>query len=157
MEATRIHSSFVLILTPLLFAACSSRPCREPRIPELDHSSPKPALQTPSAPAMVSATDQSSDKTAAGTMVGSPTMAADSRVRVYKPDGSRQCEKNAGQSILVMERELAGIPVFAREKRKDGLMHVQVCGSPSGMINIYEIELARVKQAEERGFKRWEE
>ena len=79
------------------------------------------------------------------------------RVRVYKPDGSRQCESSKGQAVDIMERELAGIRVYSREKRKDGLMHIQVCGSPTGMVNLFEIDFGNLKQAEERGFKRFED
>ena len=78
-------------------------------------------------------------------------------VRIYKPDGSKQCEKRGAVGVDAMERELSGIPVFARDKRSDGLMHVQVCGSPTGMINTFEIELKNLKKAEERGFRRLEE
>ncbi len=78
-------------------------------------------------------------------------------VRVYKPDGSRQCEKKPGILLDTMERELAGIVVQGRDKRKDGLMHIQVCGSPSGMINVFEIKANFLKQAEQRGFKRLED
>lgn len=84
-----------------------------------------------------------------------PTLPA--RIRVYKPDGSRQCENRPGKAVEVMERELAGIAVHAREKRKDGLMHIQVCGSPTGVVNLYEIDSSFLKQAEERGFKRFED
>lgn len=79
------------------------------------------------------------------------------RLRIYKPDGSRQCENRGAKSVETMERELAGIVVYAREKRKDGLMHIQICGSPTGMINIFEIDSTFLKQAEERGFKRLED
>lgn len=154
MEKNRfiITRIFLLILTSTLLAACSSRPCREPRLPELD--------KTKTA-ASVSDEVDSASVTAIGT---SPNAAGESasdgtvrRVRVYKPDGSRQCERRAGISLEVMERELAGIIVHTREKRKDGLMHIQVCGGPTGMINLYEIDAAMTKQAEQRGFKRLED
>lgn len=135
------------ILFVLVFSGCAAHPCREPRAPELDQT--KKVAGSPVA--NVAAEDL---KKAAE----SPTPAADARVRVYKPDGSRQCEtRKRGKALEVMERELAGIKVYAREKRTDGLMHIQICGSPTGMINLFEIDSTFLKQADERGFKRLEE
>ncbi|HRK07359.1 MAG TPA: hypothetical protein PLZ57_06285 [Pseudobdellovibrionaceae bacterium] len=79
------------------------------------------------------------------------------RVRVFKADGSRQCDRKPGMSVEVMQRELAGISVYNQEKKPDGLARIQLCGSPSGMINVYEIDRQSLKQAEERGFRRLEE
>ncbi|MES2962418.1 MAG: hypothetical protein V4760_00915, partial [Bdellovibrionota bacterium] len=44
--------------------------------------------------------------------------------------------------------------VFSRDKRADGLMHIQVCGSPTGQINVYEIPVSALKEAEGKGFKK---
>ncbi|MDX9732056.1 MAG: hypothetical protein RBT63_09825 [Bdellovibrionales bacterium] len=132
MEKVGVVSAVVLLLS--LNTACSSRPCREPRAPEFDQTKPAVAMTT-----------ESHD--------GEKPL----RTRVYKPDGSRQCGTRKGTSPETMERELAGIRVYAKEKRADGLMHIQVCGSPTGQINIYEIDSSNLKQAEERGFKRWED
>lgn len=165
---------FVLIFLPLLVLGCSSHPCREPRQPDLDVTK-KTAPGAPPSPAEIAVSGPGTPKLSPpGPAVGSvgsngtsasatPPPAATgasnlpARVRVYKPDGSRQCEKGGGKSVEAMERELAGITVRAREKRKDGLMHIQVCGSPTGVVNIYEIDSTFLKQAEERGFKRFED
>lgn len=144
---------FVLIAATLS-AGCESRPCREPRDPDLDQTK---------VPAAASSTNGSSTS-GAGTTIDPKSSALQNadgstatRVRVFKPDGSRQCGKRGGKTVEVMERELAGITVYSREKRSDGLMHVQICGSPTGIINVYEIDLNTLKQAEERGFKRFED
>ena len=145
MEKGRFDSirNFVFVLISTGFVvACASHPCREPRQPELDQTKAPASGLSP-------ATITSPAKAVKNN--GAPSEA---RVRVYKPDGSRQCEKRGAQSVELMERELAGIVVYSREKRKDGLMHIQVCGSASGMINLYEIDSSFLKQAEERGFKR---
>lgn len=141
-------------------AGCQSHPCREPRAPELDRTKAPES----SAGSIDGKSGAASDGTKAATggtpaaSAGSNTGAAEPNlVRIYKLDGSRQCEKKPGVAIDIMERELAGIAVHSRDKRKDGLMHVQVCGSPSGMINVYEIEMPFLKQAEQRGFKRLED
>jgi hypothetical protein len=136
-------------MTALALVACSSRPCREPRDPSLDQTQARSGLAKA---ALSSAPEDKSRGLSAGADTNAPL-----RSRVYKPDGSRQCEKRGGNSVELVERELAGIPVYQREKRSDGLMHIQVCGSPTGMINIYEIDSSNLKKAEERGFKKWEE
>lgn len=144
METPRILSYiFVVLVCGFVFGGCASRPCRQPRAPELDLT----VKQAPPA----SGTSATED----GGALASDN--APLKVRVYKSDGSRQCERRGGKSVEATERELAGIPVYHREKRSDGLMHIQVCGSPTGIINIFEIDSSNLKQAEERGFKRWEE
>lgn len=144
METHRILIAVCIFLISLAgLSACSSRPCREPRLPELDQTQVRANGRT----GTVAATPPPLKTEESGPL----------RIRVYKSDGSRQCEKRTGRSVESMERELAGIPVHHREKRSDGLMHIQVCGSPTGMINIYEIDSSNLKKAEERGFKKWEE
>lgn len=142
MEATRVLSCVIVVLVFGTSFGCASRPCRQPRAPELDQTIKQPAIPS-------SAT---SSEGGSGRNDNTPL-----KVRVYQSDGSRQCERRGGKSVETTERELAGIPVYHREKRSDGLMHIQVCGSPTGIINIYEIDSSNLKQAEERGFKRWEE
>jgi hypothetical protein len=135
------------VLLVLALSGCAAHPCREPRAPELDLT--KKAAST--APTNAAAEEL---KKAAESTSSQPA----AHVRVYKADGSRQCEKfKKAISLETMERELAGISVYAREKRSDGLMHIQICGSPTGMINLYEIDSGFLKQAEQRGFKRLEE
>lgn len=112
-------------------------------MPELDQTSAARPVATPST--RVSSTSQTSG------VENAPL-----RLRIFKTDGSRQCDKRSGTALDIMERELAGIPVYSKEKRADGLMHIQVCGSPTGMINLFEIDQSNLKQAEERGFRRWE-
>lgn len=146
MEATRDRTHILVILISVfLLGACSSRPCREARAPELD--------QTAKQPAPTSSGTAKSD----GGLFGNENRNAPLKARVYKWDGSRQCERRGAKSVEATERELAGIPVYHREKRSDGLIHIQVCGSPTGIINIFEIDSSNLKQAEERGFKRWED
>lgn len=74
---------------------------------------------------------------------------------VYKYDGSLQCGKGKAIAPEVMAKELSGIQVFSSEKRSDGLMHIQVCGSITGKTNVFEIPASSLKQAESRGFKVW--
>jgi hypothetical protein len=76
-------------------------------------------------------------------------------VFIYKYDGSLQCKSKAGKSPQAMAKELTGIRIFSSEKKSDGLMHIQVCGSITGKANVYEIEAKNLKAAQARGFKKW--
>lgn len=78
------------------------------------------------------------------------------RIMVYKYDGSLQCNAGKPISVEVMQKELAGIEVFSARKKPDGLMHIQVCGSITGMSNVYEIAAKDLKKAESKGFKKWD-
>jgi hypothetical protein len=77
------------------------------------------------------------------------------RVLVYKYDGSLQCGMGKAVSLDAMAKELSGIPIHSSIKKRDGLMHIQVCGSITGMANVYEIPTSSLKQAEGKGFKKW--
>ena len=77
------------------------------------------------------------------------------RIFVYKYDGSLQCGMGNPIALEVMARELGNIPVISSQKKNDGLMHIQVCGSVSGKANVYEISAKFQKEAEANGFKRW--
>lgn len=77
------------------------------------------------------------------------------RVMVYKYDGSLQCGMGKAIALDVMAKELQGIQILSSVKKRDGLMHIQVCGSITGMANVYEIPAKFQKQAEGKGFKKW--
>jgi len=84
-----------------------------------------------------------------------PSTATSRKVKVYKYDGSLQCGQGKAIPLEQMAKELGKIPVFSSHKHTDGLMHIQVCGSPTGMANIYEILEADLPRAEKLGFKKW--
>lgn len=77
------------------------------------------------------------------------------KIKIYKPDGSVQCEANTGQSIIEMQKSLDAITVFSAEKKHDGLMRIQVCGQPTGQCNVYEIAESDLAKALSFGFKKW--
>src|SRR5881409_1401280 len=74
-------------------------------------------------------------------------------IKIFKYDGSVQCSPGSGVPVDRMEHELtgAGIEVLSREKANDGLIHPQVCGASTGMINVYEIRAAALDQAKSLG------
>jgi len=75
---------------------------------------------------------------------------------VYKPDGTRHCEATQGESLDSMAAELIGsdIAVHSRRKSHDGREGIAVCGSPTGGINVYEIDQSDLPLASQLGFQR---
>ena len=77
------------------------------------------------------------------------------RVFVYKLDGSLQCGQGKKIAVDDMKKDLADIEVFSSENKSDGMMRIQVCGSPTGMANVYEIDQKDLDKALKLGFKKW--
>ncbi len=77
------------------------------------------------------------------------------KIKIYKQDGSVQCEDGTGASLDKMSSELSGITVHQKEKKHDGLLRAQMCGNPTGQCNVYEINEADLAKAEKLGFKIW--
>jgi hypothetical protein len=78
-------------------------------------------------------------------------------VLVYKADGSLQCATGKAVKPADMAADLLdGIKVYSQDTRSDGRMHVQVCGTPTGRINVFEIDATSLPAAEKRGFKKLE-
>ena len=90
---------------------------------------------------------------AGGDAASKPTL--NERVLIYKYDGSLQCGMGKAIPLETMAKELSGIQIFSSVKKRDGLMHIQVCGSITGMANVFEIPTKNLKQAEAKGFKKW--
>lgn len=134
-------------------AACTSGPCRGVKNPELAHQQ-----ETKQLPTATSIGPSATPVPAASPTKGMamPEIATKPTVFVYKADGSRQCAQGKAIPLDEMEKQLKGIKVHSRENRSDGLMHIQVCGSPTGMINVFEIDAQSLKTAEKRGFKKLE-
>ena len=76
---------------------------------------------------------------------------------VFKYDGSLQCGMGQKISAKEMAKQLTrkNIPVISSQNKPDGLMHIQVCGSPTGQANVYEIPAAKLEEAQKLGFKPW--
>jgi hypothetical protein len=80
---------------------------------------------------------------------------ATDRVWISKPDGTKQCVKKMGISLKKMKNELqrVHVNVFSQKKQNDGKMHIQVCGSPTGMLNTFEISIGDLEKVKVRGFQ----
>jgi hypothetical protein len=81
--------------------------------------------------------------------------AQDGRITVYKSNGSLQCEPESGVTVTAMGETLtaAGISVYSSKNISDGMMHAQVCGAPTGRLNLYEIDEGNLAKAEAMGFQ----
>ncbi len=79
---------------------------------------------------------------------------SNSRIKIYKADGSKQCEKTPGLTLEKMADEIKNIQIFSSVKQDDGQMHVTLCGSSTGKINVYEIDAKDLPAAEKKGFKK---
>lgn len=77
------------------------------------------------------------------------------KVKVYKADGTLQCNQGARISLEEMQKQLPGINVFSKENKHDGMMRIQLCGTPTGNSNVYEIDRKDLDAAIKAGFKLW--
>ncbi len=77
-------------------------------------------------------------------------------VFVYQPDGSLQCKPKTGTTLEVMAKDLKEIKIYSQENKSDGLNHIQVCGTPTGQVNVYEIDRKNLEKAKKQyHFKEW--
>lgn len=83
-----------------------------------------------------------------------PSLKVD-RVKVYKEDGSRQCGQGKAVSIKEMQKQLKNIQIFSAENKNDGMIRIQLCGTPTGNSNVYEIDRKDLEAALKAGFKEW--
>lgn len=131
----------LLILLSALVGACSSSQCRKTASENFFAEKTKDLPQFQK---------QKAEKTGLG-------LGSTSWVRVYKNDGSKQCGMGVAITPKEMSKELRdrGIKVKSMKKQNDGLMRIQVCGSPTGMINVFEIQESNIKSAESAGFRKF--
>lgn len=77
------------------------------------------------------------------------------KVLVYRYDGSLQCNQGIPTTLEKMKEDLKDIKVFSMEKRNDGQMRIQVCGTNTGTANVYEIDEKDLNEALKLGFELW--
>lgn len=78
------------------------------------------------------------------------------KIKVAKPDGTLQCSQGKKIALDDMQKELKEIHVFsAAASQNDGMMRIQVCGSPTGNHHVFEILETDLEKATSYGFKRW--
>lgn len=132
----RLNSSVWLL--SFVLVACANGNCRQIQSQE---QAPKIVAANTAAP---SAADMAQND-----------IAATRRILVYKNDGSLQCQQGVAQPVEEMALQLKAIKVFSGVNKSDGRMHVQVCGTPTGKVNVYEILESDLAKAQKKGFKLW--
>ena len=73
-------------------------------------------------------------------------------VEVYKADGSLQCTSGVALDQMAKELTGAGIAVVAMRKADDGLLHIALCGSATGAINVFTVAVPALDKAKALGF-----
>lgn len=76
-------------------------------------------------------------------------------ILVYKYDGTKQCGEGQEITLDAMSRQLRDIKIVSMSKKHDGMMRIQVCGSPTGHANVYEISENDSGKAKSYGFQPW--
>ncbi len=145
--------NFILFLFGFLAVgqmACVSGHCREHR---------EEAMKKSSTDGVSAEVAKGSASVGAGSGSVAPTTSLPvrpmDRVRVFKYDGSLQC--NMGKPIppSEMQKELGKITVYSSENKNDGLMRMQMCGAATGRANVFEIDRKDLEAAKKLGFKEW--
>jgi hypothetical protein len=76
-------------------------------------------------------------------------------ILVYKYDGTKQCGEGQEITLDAMSRQLRDVKIISMSKKHDGMMRIQVCGSPTGHANVFEILEKDLAKAKSYGFQLW--
>lgn len=151
-----VKSKGLYLLVAMLFAAvlagCSSGNCRKNQMKDTPEFYDKAVEKVEGTQAVQSA--EKAKKEAKENAIKAVAKVTD-RVRVFKYDGSLQCNQGKPIALAEMQKELKGIQVYSAENRRDSLMRIQVCGAPTGQANVYEIDRRDLDQAKKLGFQIW--
>lgn len=76
-------------------------------------------------------------------------------VRVYKVDGTRQCETIRPIPVSELKQQLEDnrVKVLKVEHTTDGVMHIQSCGSETGGVYVFDIQRLSLPKALKLGYK----
>jgi hypothetical protein len=76
-------------------------------------------------------------------------------ISVYKSDGSLQCGEAKAENIenFQMELHTHNIRYYKSLHESDGMIHIQACGTATGMIYVFEIQQKDQAAAEKLGYK----
>ncbi len=129
------------LLPILLMAACSHGQCSN----------------TPQKPVENAATvnEDGTPSVTAAPPPAAPKTSPPGSVQVYKASGDKQCGTGQATPIEKMKDILTKnkVTVLEAHTQNDGMMHAQLCGSPSGEIHVFSISKSQVKKAKALGFK----
>lgn len=76
-------------------------------------------------------------------------------ISVYKADGSLQCGDARAENIENFQMELHSnnIRYYKSLHESDGMIHIQACGTATGMIYVFEIQKQDQAAADKLGYK----
>tara|TARA_B100001248_G_scaffold262269_1_gene257107 strand:- start:2930 stop:3337 length:408 start_codon:yes stop_codon:yes gene_type:complete len=76
-------------------------------------------------------------------------------VQIYAPDGSKQCEADTQIPVENFKQKLekADVKVIKVSHKSDGMIRIQTCGTPTGMIYVFDIQKIDLQKALELGFQ----
>lgn len=141
------------LLMLLVLAGCASGNCRQQPVTAATGASAATtgaAAPPTTTPATVPATVEKK-KIQEAQIATKPS----DRVRVFKYDGSLQCNMGKSVALAEMQKDLKSIQVFSSENKSDSLMRIQQCGTPTGKANVYEIDRKDLDAAKKLGFQLW--
>lgn len=124
-----------LVFSSLILASCQNTPCRDIKNQKIENAAAGASSSTSG--------------------INSASGASLLKVKVYKADGSLQCNMGKKTSLDEMKKDLKTIKVLSQSNQNDGLMRIQVCGAPTGNSNVYEINESDLALALKLGFKQW--
>lgn len=92
-------------------------------------------------------------------VAGATSAEQPAKIKVYRTDGSKQCEPNSGISLEKAKKELEAlkITVFFEASTKDGGMHATVCGGATGNIHVFQILDSDFEAAKKKGYQLWKD
>jgi hypothetical protein len=128
------------LLVILLLAGCSSSPC---------NNTPQRPPDTKSDAQTILSKDEGTDD----------SIKKLPPVNIYKNTGEQQCGEHQGIPLDEMQSVLTKNKIIIYEARtqSDGLVHMTVCGAPSGKIHVFSIPQRDLKKAKKLGFKVWKD
>ncbi len=127
-------------------------PATQPNLAPSTTNSSVSLAQSPSTPTKETQTEIQTVSPAVSPTSETP---AAGTVKVYKYDNSRQCGQGKAVSLEEMAKEFKNIKIISQEKKNDGMMRIQMCGAPTGVANVYEIDQKDAKRAAKIGFREW--
>jgi hypothetical protein len=135
----RLYVIFSSVAVLIIIAACSSNQCNN--LPQRPEPSPTPSPSQ----SLYKVVNPEAGKE-------QPRLPS---VNVSKGTGELQC--GTGKAIPIEDMQhtlvLAKVTVYEARTQLDGLMHVALCGSPTGKIHVFTIPQADLKKALKLGFK----
>jgi hypothetical protein len=151
MNSKGFRFLFILYIACLaaLTSRCSNMQCSN--LPQREWPSPSPSPTALPGGVFISPTAPSPTPTP----MPEPAQIQEPSMMVFKSTGEKQCQSSGGVSLDAVKAQLIArkIPVFEAHTQADGLMHMALCGTPTGTIHVFMIPVRLRAKALRLGFK----